>query len=116
MGGDPPVPVAGDGAFSLADPATVDGTLTAAGFTDVRITDECEPIYCGADPDVAIDVVPVLRMASDLLAQLDADKTERALERLRRSPSADRDKRYRHRPFRDVLPTAASVCADGIRR
>jgi SAM-dependent methyltransferase len=83
VGGDPPVPIAGDGPFSLADPATVDGILTTAGFTDVRITDVCEPIYYGADPDATVDAVLVLRMASDLLVQLDADETERALERLR---------------------------------
>ncbi|MFE7798621.1 class I SAM-dependent methyltransferase [Nocardia sp. NPDC057440] len=81
VGGDPPVPIAG--AFSLADPATVDGILTTAGFTDVRITDVSEPVYYGADPDAAVDAVLVLRMAGDLLVQLDADETERALERLR---------------------------------
>ncbi|MFQ6392333.1 class I SAM-dependent methyltransferase [Nocardia sp. KC 131] len=83
VGGAPPAPAAGDGAFSLADPATVDGVLTTAGFTDVRVTDVSEPVYYGADPDAAVDAVPVLHMASDLLAQLDADETERALERLR---------------------------------
>lgn len=83
VGGDPPVPTTDDGPFSLADPATVDGILTTAGFTDVRITEVCEPIYYGADPDAAVAAVLVLRMAGDLLVQLDADETERALERLR---------------------------------
>ena len=83
VGGVSPVPISGDGPFSLADPATVDGILTTAGFTDVRITDVCEPIYYGADPDAAVDAVLMLHMASDLLGQLDADETERALERLR---------------------------------
>jgi SAM-dependent methyltransferase len=79
----PPVPVAGDGPFSLADPATVDGVLTTAGFTDVSITDVREPIYYGADPAAAVDAVLALRMASDLLVRLDAEETERALDRLR---------------------------------
>jgi len=82
-GGPPPMPVAGAGPFSLADPAVVDGVLTAAGFTDVRITEVCEPVCYGADPDAAVDAVLALRITSDPLARLDADETERALDRLR---------------------------------
>ncbi|HEX5117391.1 MAG TPA: methyltransferase domain-containing protein [Pseudonocardiaceae bacterium] len=77
-GGDPPV----GGAFSLADPATVDRLLAAAGFTDVSVTDVSEPVWYGADPDAAVDAVLALRMA-DALAGLDAGETERALDRLR---------------------------------
>jgi SAM-dependent methyltransferase len=76
-------PAAGAGAFSLADPAVVDGVLTAAGFTDVGITDVREPVCYGTDPDAAVDAVLALRMASDRLVRLDADETERALDRLR---------------------------------
>jgi SAM-dependent methyltransferase len=79
----PPVPAANGGPFSLADPAVVDGILTAAGFTDVRVTDVREPVYYGADPDAAADAVLALRITSDPLKQLDADETERALDRLR---------------------------------
>jgi hypothetical protein len=61
----------------------VDGVLTTAGFTDVSITDVREPIYYGADPAAAVDAVLALRMASDLLVRLDAEETERALDRLR---------------------------------
>jgi SAM-dependent methyltransferase len=78
-----PVPAAAGGPFSLADPATVDGVLTAAGFTDVSISDVREAVYYGADPDAAADAVLALRMASDVLVRLDAEETERALDRLR---------------------------------
>ena len=37
--------------FSLADPATVEGILDAAGFAEVTFTDVHEPVYYG--PDVA---------------------------------------------------------------
>ncbi|MEU4805735.1 methyltransferase domain-containing protein [Actinosynnema sp. NPDC023587] len=86
-GGDPP-PVPAAGAFSLSEPTTVDGVLTAAGFADVNITAVSEPVYYGANPDAAVDAVLVLRMASELLAGLDADETERALDRLRSSMAA----------------------------
>lgn len=79
----PPAAAAGDGPFSLADPATADGVLAAAGFTGVRITDVREPVCYGADPDAAVDAVLALRMANDLLVHLDAEETERALDRLR---------------------------------
>src|SRR5207302_7947479 len=52
-GGPPPAPAAAD-AFSLADPATVDGVLTAAGFAGISVTDVCEPVYYGPDPDAAV--------------------------------------------------------------
>jgi SAM-dependent methyltransferase len=83
-GRDPaPVPTAAGGPFSLADPATVDGLLTAAGFTDVSVSDVCEPVYYGADPDSAADAVLALRMANDALVTLDDEETARALDRLR---------------------------------
>ncbi|MFI9407241.1 class I SAM-dependent methyltransferase [Nocardia sp. NPDC052316] len=76
-------PAAGTAAFSMGDPARVDGILTAAGFTDITITDLREPIYYGADPDAGVDAVRVLHMATDLLSRLDAKETQRALDRLR---------------------------------
>ncbi|HEY1574513.1 MAG TPA: methyltransferase domain-containing protein [Pseudonocardiaceae bacterium] len=77
--GDPPV----GGPFSLADPATVDRVLTAAGFTDVSVADVSEPVWYGADPAAAVDAVLALRMVGDPLARLDADETGRAMDRLR---------------------------------
>ncbi|MFF2083822.1 class I SAM-dependent methyltransferase [Nocardia sp. NPDC058176] len=83
VGDDSPVPRATEKPFSLADPATVHGILTTAGFTDIQIIDVREPICLATDPEVAVDTVRVLRMVGDELARLDADGTERALERLR---------------------------------
>lgn len=83
VGGESRVPSAPDGPFSLADPATVNGLLDTAGFSDIHIVDVREPICLARDAEVAVDTVRVLRMVGDELARLDADQTERALERLR---------------------------------
>jgi SAM-dependent methyltransferase len=82
-GGPASVPAPAVDPFSLADPTVVDGVLTAAGFTDVHITDVREPVWYGPDPDAAANAVLALRMAREPLARLDADDTERALDRLR---------------------------------
>ncbi|MFB8275296.1 class I SAM-dependent methyltransferase [Nocardia colli] len=71
------------GAFSLADPATARSILTAAGFTEVDVTDAAEPVYYGKDPEDGVDSVLALRMAGELLSEFDAAETERALDRLR---------------------------------
>jgi SAM-dependent methyltransferase len=63
----PPPPAA----FSFGDPAVVDGVLTAAGFTDVRVTEAHEPVWYGADPDAAVDSVLALRKAG---GGLDTDR------------------------------------------
>lgn len=72
----------GHGAFSLADPAVATGLLTAAGFTAVEITEIREPVYYGPDAASARDAVFDLRMVQDLVADLDAAATARALDRL----------------------------------
>ena len=76
-------PAGGVDPFSLADPAVVDAVLTAAGFTDVRVTEVREPVWYGPDPDAALDAVRSLRIVSDPLARLADDQAERALDRLR---------------------------------
>ncbi|WP_200825531.1 class I SAM-dependent methyltransferase [Kibdelosporangium aridum] len=76
------------GAFSFADPATVDGVLTAAGFTEVNVTEVREPVYYGADPDAAVEAVQVLEMASDLLTRLDSEETKQAFDRLHSTMAA----------------------------
>jgi SAM-dependent methyltransferase len=81
-GGPPPAPAAAV-AFSLADPATVDGVLTTAGFTGISVTDVSEPVYYGPDPDAAVQAVLELRMGRDPLERLDDAETQRALDRLR---------------------------------
>lgn len=72
----------GHAAFSLADPTVAAGVLTAAGFTAVEITEVREPIYYGPDAASARDALSDLRMAEDLIADLDATERARALERL----------------------------------
>ncbi|WP_394839455.1 methyltransferase domain-containing protein [Pendulispora rubella] len=69
-------------AFSLADPATLDGILGAAGFGTIRRTDLREPVCYGPDAASAYDAVLDLYMTTDLLAEAD-DERPRALERLR---------------------------------
>lgn len=82
-GGRPPPAPGGDDPFSLADPATVNGILTRAGFTDVRLADMREPVYYGPDTAAACDAVLRLRAPTDLLASMDAARAGRALDRLR---------------------------------
>ncbi|MET0134626.1 MAG: methyltransferase domain-containing protein [Kibdelosporangium sp.] len=70
------------GAFSLADPAVTAGVLTAAGFSTVEITEVREPVYYGPDAASARNALIDLRMVQDLVADLDAAETARALARL----------------------------------
>ena len=69
--------------FSLADPAIAERILTAAGFTEVDVIDVREPVYYGPDTAKACHAVLGLQMTKDLLAELDASRAERALDRLR---------------------------------
>ena len=43
--------------FSLADPTTVEGILSAAGFAETAFTDVREPVYYGKDVAAALDWV-----------------------------------------------------------
>jgi SAM-dependent methyltransferase len=83
LGDGQPLSAPGGDPFSLADPATVNGILTRAGFTDVRLADVREPVYYGPDTAAACDAVLRLREPADLLAGMDAARAERALDRLR---------------------------------
>ncbi|HKA67836.1 MAG TPA: methyltransferase domain-containing protein [Actinomycetes bacterium] len=78
----PPAPDAAD-PFSLADPATTERLLTAAGFADVRVADVREPVYYGPDAEAACSAVLRLQSTRDLLAGLDRTQTDHALQRLR---------------------------------
>ena len=84
----PPPPSAGPHPFSLGDPAVVGGILAAAGFTEIGFTDVHEPVYYGPDPAVALDVVSGLRSTRDLLADMDEEQAENALNRLRATLAA----------------------------
>jgi SAM-dependent methyltransferase len=75
--------------FSLADPATVEEVLGAAGFADVSFTDVHEPVYYGPDVAAALDWVRGFTSTNDLLKRLDPVAAERALERLRETLAAN---------------------------
>ena len=76
------------GPFSLADPATAGGILTASSFTDVDVTGVHEPVYYGPDTASALHTALTLQMTKDLLAPLDAARTARALGQLRAAVAA----------------------------
>jgi SAM-dependent methyltransferase len=78
----------GPGPFSLADPATTTGILTAAGFTDVSFTDVHEPAYYGPDSTSAYHAVLKLYEPKDLLATMDTATVEHARRRLRATVAA----------------------------
>jgi SAM-dependent methyltransferase len=69
--------------FSLADPATAERLLTAAGFTHIQVTDVREPVYYGPDAEAACSAILSLQSTAGVLADLDPTQTERALSRLR---------------------------------
>ncbi|MEK8106325.1 class I SAM-dependent methyltransferase [Micromonospora sp. M12] len=82
LGAAPATP-GGPDPFSLADPTTTEGILTAAGFADVSFTDVNKPVFYGPDSATAFDAVCRLWEPSDLLANLDAAAAEQARTRLR---------------------------------
>jgi uncharacterized protein with beta-barrel porin domain len=69
--------------FSLADSAVTQRILTDAGFTEVSFTEVHEPVFYGPNAGAAYDAVLNLWQAKELLAELDADTTARALGQLR---------------------------------
>jgi hypothetical protein len=69
--------------FSLAAPATVEGILWSAGFTDVDLADVGEPVYYGPDAAAALDWVRGFTCTQRLLKRLDPAAADRALARLR---------------------------------
>jgi SAM-dependent methyltransferase len=77
-----PAPTAPD-PFSLADPATVQGTLDAAGFTDITFMDVHEPVFYGRDTAAALEWVRGFTSTKEVLDRLDPAGSELALERLR---------------------------------
>jgi SAM-dependent methyltransferase len=78
----PPAPQGSD-PFSLADPGTVTGTLDAAGFTDVILTEVREPVYYGPDVATALEWVRGFACTNRVMSSLDSASAERTLERLR---------------------------------
>jgi SAM-dependent methyltransferase len=74
--------------FSLANPATVEGVLDAAGFADVSFTDVHEPVYYGPDVAAALDWVRGFTCTGEILRRLDPAAAARAVGRLRETLSA----------------------------
>lgn len=70
------------GTMFFTDPATVERLLTAAGFTNVELTDIREPVYYGPDAEAARDAALNLRLTQNLLADLGPAGIQQALERL----------------------------------
>ncbi|GAA4459650.1 class I SAM-dependent methyltransferase [Phytohabitans houttuyneae] len=73
---------AGPDAFTLADPATVERILAAAGFADIALTDVNQPVYFGPDVDAALDWVRGFTCTSEALERLDAADAAAAVGRL----------------------------------
>lgn len=68
--------------FSLADPASTEDVLDAAGLFDVTFIDVDEPVYYGPDTAAALDAVVSL-WQDPALTKLDTATAERAFARLR---------------------------------
>jgi ubiquinone/menaquinone biosynthesis C-methylase UbiE len=68
--------------FSLADTATTEHILMAAGFADVTFIDVREPVYYGANVEAALAWVCGFSNVEQALRTLDPLSRERALERL----------------------------------
>ena len=86
--GSPDPPPGSPDPFSLADPATVEGILEAAGFAEVGFADVQEPVYFGRDAATALDFVSGFSSSKALLAGLDAVERRNALDRLRATIAA----------------------------
>ncbi len=80
-----PAAVADEGPdpFSLADPATVDAILRAAGFAGIGVTGVEEPVHYGPDVTAAVEWVRGFACTKELLKRLDPAAAARALARLR---------------------------------
>jgi SAM-dependent methyltransferase len=70
-------------AFSLADPATVERILGAAGFAQPTFQDVREPVYYGDSVEAAFTWIGRFQVTREVLQSLDAASAERERERLR---------------------------------
>jgi SAM-dependent methyltransferase len=77
----PAPPIGAPGPFAQADPDHVTTVLTGAGFTDINLTGQCEPMWFGATPDHAYDFV--LGLMGWMLHGLDDARRQRAHATLR---------------------------------
>lgn len=84
LGRDLPTPPPGAPTpFSLADPVRVERLLTEAGFAEVALEPEDEPMEVGDDLDHACDFVATLGIVEGLLEDLEPEQREQGLANLR---------------------------------
>ena len=70
-------------AFSLADPATAERILAAAGFAHTRFQEVREPVYYGDSIEAALDWIGQFQATRNILQSLDSASAERERARLR---------------------------------
>jgi ubiquinone/menaquinone biosynthesis C-methylase UbiE len=70
-------------AFSLAEPATVERVLDAAGFADATFHDVHEPVYYGDSVEAALDWIGQFQATRDTLQSLDTVSADHERARLR---------------------------------
>jgi SAM-dependent methyltransferase len=87
-GGEGAVAVHGPDPFSLGDPPTANGILTAAGFVGIAFTDVQQPVYYGPDVATALAWVRGFTCTNEVLKRLDQAAVSRALARLRNALAA----------------------------
>ncbi len=81
--GPQPAPEPAVDAFSLGDPATVEVTMTAAGFADMDVLDVHEPVFYGTDVDSALRFLLTMDFVKGLLAGMESERAAAALDHLR---------------------------------
>lgn len=86
--GTPAVASRGPDPFSLADPPTTEGILTAAGFAGVTFTDVHAPVYYGPDVATALGWVRGFTATGETLERLDPAAAADALGLLREALAA----------------------------
>jgi SAM-dependent methyltransferase len=70
-------------AFSLADPASVERMLDAAGFAQASFQDVHEPVYYGDSVEAALDWIGQFQATRSILQSLDTAAAERERARIR---------------------------------
>ena len=85
----PSPPPRAPGPFGLSEEAHIREVLTAAGFTDVALTEILEPNTVGTDADDAWEFVTTIGVVRGLTADLDPPAREAALAELRRVVEAN---------------------------
>lgn len=90
LGRDLPEPTAysGPGPFSLSDPDRVRDVLTRAGFSDVHISGQSEPMWFGREVDEAFTFLATIGVVKGMLSGVDEADKAKGLALLRDSVHA----------------------------